>query len=67
MSVLSTGLETITYGQPGWSYIVSRNAEILNAKLLKISALLDVLLTNIQDEQTLVWDSVAGKFKNRSF
>ena len=67
MSKLSTGLETIDYDQPGWNFIFDKDFELLADKYLKLSALLDTLFVNLQDHQVPIWDSVAGKFKNRSF
>jgi len=66
MTVLSSGLETITYGQPGWNFLFNRNFELLNNKLLKFSALLDFLGTPTNG-QVPVWDSTASKWKPRSF
>lgn len=51
-----TGLETANYNSPMWVYIYNKNVEILNDTLLKISGLLDVDLTAIDDGAILMWD-----------
>jgi len=66
MSLLSSGLETIDYGLPGWHLLFNRNFELLNNKLLKLSALLDVLGTPTNG-QVLTWDATALKWKPRTY
>ncbi|WP_028320367.1 hypothetical protein [Desulfatiglans anilini] len=64
MTILAaTKLETADYGQPYWVAIYNKNVDLLNQKLLKISALLDVDATSLADGAVLRWNSESAKWE----
>lgn len=64
MSILNPSkLETVDYGQQFWQAILTANAQKLNDMFNKIAGLWDGTATN---GQTVVYDSVLGKFKPAS-
>ena len=52
----NTGLETANYSTPNWVHIHNKNVELLNDLLLRVSGLVDVDLTGLEDGQILMWD-----------
>lgn len=62
-----TKLETADYNLQNWEKIYNKNVELLNDVLLKINALLDVNLNNLQDGDMLVWNSAQSKWVPRHF
>lgn len=68
MTILSpTGLETDTYDMTGWNYIWNKNVDMLNRALLKINALQDVDITNLQHGAMLTWDDANSKWVPRIY
>lgn len=63
MTILSpSGLETFSYGAPGWNHIYNRCMDLLENELLKLNALQDVNVSGLTDEDVLIYNSAEGKW-----
>jgi hypothetical protein len=62
VTILSTGLETMDYGTPGWNHIYNRNMDLLDNELLRLKALLDTDLSGIKDGESLRWSDSESKW-----
>lgn len=62
-----TQLEKISYSGQGWTRVMAENMQKLNDTLLKVSGMLDVELTSLQDNDVLRWDAGEQKFKNAAW
>lgn len=62
-----TLLETHTYNVPGWVHVYNKNIDLLNYRLLKVNALLDVKTDNLEDKSILVWNATTSKWACRKF
>lgn len=62
-----TQLERLRYGSQSWSEIMRDNAQLLEDTLLKLSNLLDVDITSLQDGDILWYNSSSGKFENVAY
>jgi hypothetical protein len=59
-----SGLERITYQQPGWHHVVNRNFGLINYRLQKVERLLDVNTTSgLQDGSVLGWNASAQQWR----
>ena len=68
MTVLSSGLETVeNYNNLYWHHAYNANVDRLNNRLLKISGLLDVDISNLPDGAVLVWDAGQSKWRTQLF
>lgn len=63
MTILANGLETPDYNTPGWNHIYNRNMGLLSTQLLKLRALGDVSLDDIEDGQVFVWSAANSKWE----
>jgi hypothetical protein len=63
MTVLSSGLETIDYNAPGWNHIYNQNIDLLTDQLLKLAALQDVDVSDIDDGRPFTWNDSTNKWE----
>lgn len=58
-----SGLERITYKQPGWQYVVNKDFEIINTALQQVGRLVDVdVSANLANGSVLGWKASASKW-----
>jgi hypothetical protein len=67
MTQLTSGLETADYGTPGWNTIYNKDMELINAVLLKLLALRDVVSTSPSNNSVPTWSSALVKFEHRIY
>jgi len=61
-----TGLRTCEIGDDSWAADDRYNWQRLNDTLLKLSALLDVDVSGIGDDEVLSWNSATSKWEPRA-
>lgn len=62
-----SGLEKITYKQPGWNHVMNRDFGIINYRLQKVGRLLDVdLAVPPVNGSVLGWNATASKWQPMS-
>ncbi len=59
--LIDSGLETPTYGAPGWNHIYNADLYRLDKTLLRLRGLLDESVTELNDGEPIVYNALTLK------